>query len=223
VSLILAVDTAGEFGSLAIARDGELIEEILMHSPEGFSRTLFEHIQRLLDRHQLTPAAVDCFASAAGPGSFTGVRVGLAAVKGLAEALGRPVVAVSNLQALAACGSAPLRAAIMDARRGEIYGALYDAELRIVLPETVTKFQTWLDALPDSGIEFVSTDFGPFGPGLAGTRFASAPVVEQRALAAAIARIAAARLARGVAVDPAVPDANYVRRSDAELLWRDPR
>jgi tRNA threonylcarbamoyladenosine biosynthesis protein TsaB len=223
VSLILAIDTTGEFGSLAVARDGTLIEEVLIHSPEGFSRTLFEHIERLLGRHHLSAAAVDCFASAAGPGSFTGVRVGLAATKGLGEALGRPVVAISNLHALAACGSAPLRAAIMDARRGEIYGAVYDVALRLVQPEAVTRFQAWLDALPDGDIEFVSTDFGPFRPGLIASRFASAPVTEQRALAAAIARIAAARFARGEAVDPAVPDANYVRRSDAELLWRDPR
>jgi tRNA threonylcarbamoyladenosine biosynthesis protein TsaB len=223
VSLILAVDTTGEFGSLALLRGNELLEEVLLHSPEGFSRTLFEHIGRLLDRHRLAVPDVECFAAAAGPGSFTGVRVGLAAAKGLAEAIGRPVVAVSNLQALAACGSAPFRAAIMDARRGEIYGAVYDAELRLAAPETVTKFQTWLDALPDDGVEFVSTDFAPFRGGLAASRFAAAPVVEQRALAAAVAGIAAGAFARGEAVDPAAPDANYVRRSDAELLWRDPR
>ncbi|HET8547819.1 MAG TPA: tRNA (adenosine(37)-N6)-threonylcarbamoyltransferase complex dimerization subunit type 1 TsaB [Bryobacteraceae bacterium] len=223
MSLILALDTTAEFGSLALARDNEVVAEVLIHSPEGFSRDLFQHIDRLLDRHQLPVRAVDCFACAAGPGSFTGVRVGLAAAKGLAEALGRPVVAVSNLQALAACGSAPLRAAIMDARRGEVYAAVYDSELRIVVPETVTKFQSWLAALPEGDLEFVATAFAPFRAALPGTRFAEAAVTEHRALAAAIARIAAARLVGGEAVDPAAPDANYVRRSDAELLWRDPR
>ena len=223
MSLILAVDTTAEFGSLALAREATLIEETPIHSPEGFSRTLFDHIRRLLERHNLTVGEIACFASAAGPGSFTGVRVGLAAAKGLAHALERPMVAVSNLRALAACGSAPLRAAVMDARRGEIYGAVYDAALGIVAPETVTKFQTWLAALPAGDLEFVATDFGPFRAAVAGTRFDSAPVTEQRTLAAAIARIAADRLARGEADDPAAPDANYVRRSDAELLWRDPR
>ncbi len=70
---------------------------------------------------------VDCFAAASGPGSFTGVRVGLACVKGLAEALGKPAVAVSNLRAIASFGTAPWRAVVLDARRGEIYGAVYDA------------------------------------------------------------------------------------------------
>jgi tRNA threonylcarbamoyladenosine biosynthesis protein TsaB len=223
VSLILAADTTGEFGSLALMRDGELMEEVLIHSPEGFSRTLFEHIDRLLTRHGVAASSVDCFACSAGPGSFTGVRVGLAAAKGLAEALGRPMVAVSGLQALAACGSAPLRATVMDARRGEIYGAVYDAQLCPVMPETVVRFQTWLEALPAGELEFVATDFTPFRAALAGTAFASAPIVEQRSLAGAIARIATARLTAGEAVDPAAPDANYVRRSDAELLWRDPR
>jgi tRNA threonylcarbamoyladenosine biosynthesis protein TsaB len=223
VSLILAVDTTGEFGSLALARDGVVIEEAPMHSPEGFSRTLFDHIERLLTRHGVRAGDIECFASAAGPGSFTGVRVGLAAVKGLAQALERPVVAVSDLQALAACGSAPLRAAVMDARRGEIYGAVYDSNLRVVVPETVTKFQGWLATLPEGEIEFVATDFAPFRPAVAGSRFASAAITEQRTLAGAIARIATDRLERGEADDAAVPDANYVRRSDAELLWRDTR
>jgi tRNA threonylcarbamoyladenosine biosynthesis protein TsaB len=223
VSLILALDTTAEFGSLALARDAQVIEEILIHSPDGFSRTLFEHIERLLARHDVKVADVECFACAAGPGSFTGVRVGIAAAKGLAEAVGRPIVAVSNLQALAACGSAPHRAAFIDARRGDIYGAVYGADLHQIVPETVTKLQFWFDSVPVLDVEFVTTDFAPFRAAFSGTRFESAPVTERRALAGAIARIAADRVARCQADDPAVPDANYVRRSDAELLWRDSR
>ena len=67
---------------------------------------------------------IDCFAAASGPGSFTGVRVGLAAVKGLAEALGKPAVGISNLRALSLFGKAALRAVVLDARRGEVYGAV---------------------------------------------------------------------------------------------------
>src|SRR6202034_1906825 len=90
---------------------------------------------------------MECFAAASGPGSFTGVRVGLAAAKGLAEATGKRVVAVSNLRALAAFGSAPLRATVIDARRGEVYAAVYNGELRIVMPEAVLKFEAWLPTL----------------------------------------------------------------------------
>jgi tRNA threonylcarbamoyladenosine biosynthesis protein TsaB len=98
------------------------------------------------------------------------VRIGLACVKGLAEAVGKPVVAVSNLQALAAFGTAPLRATVLDARRGEIYGAVYDADLNPVAPELVMKFPQWLESLPAGSIEFISTDFSPFRAALAGTR-----------------------------------------------------
>jgi tRNA threonylcarbamoyladenosine biosynthesis protein TsaB len=165
---------------------------------------------------------VDCFAAASGPGSFTGVRVGLACVKGLADALGKPAVAVSNLQALATFGSAALRAVVLDARRGEVYGAVYDPAGRLAAPEVVAKFPAWLATLPEGDMEFVSTDFTPFRAALAGTRFERSPVATAPpALAAAIARIALARFRDGQASDPAALDANYVRRSDAELFWKE--
>ena len=172
----------------------------------------------MLARHGWRLGEIDAFAAAAGPGSFTGVRVGLAAVKGFAAALGRPAFGVSNLQAVASFGNAPLRAAVLDARRGEIYGAVYDDALRLVGDEVVTRFPEWLAALPVGDLEFVALDFAPFAPALAGTRWEHAPVITApRALAAAIGRIAAARLAAGDPGNPAALDANYVRRSDAEL------
>ncbi len=221
---ILALDTTSEFGSLAILEDDRVLEEVLLHAPDGFSQVLYEHLERLLARHQLRATDFDCYAAASGPGAFTGVRVGLAAVKGLAEVAGRPVVAVSNLKALAWFGSAPLRAVVLDARRGEIYGAVYDAGLEPVAPEVVTRFPVWLASLPEGELEFVATDFTPFRVALVGTRFESVPVVTApRALAGAIARIAAGEFRAGRAADPASVDANYVRRADAELFWRDPR
>jgi tRNA threonylcarbamoyladenosine biosynthesis protein TsaB len=217
--LILAVDTTHEFGSVALASGDRTMEEILMHAPAGFGHVLYGHLGQLLARHQVKPDAIDCFAAAAGPGSFTGVRVGLACIKGLAEAVGKPAVAVGNLEAMAAFGTAPLRAVVMDARRGEVYGAVYDQCGRLLAPEIVARFSAWLEGLPD-GVEFVSTDFAPFRAGMAGTRFQDAAVVTApRGLAASIARIAQVRLARGEACDPALLDANYVRRPDAELSW----
>lgn len=219
---ILSLDTTTEFASLALLAGDEVVEEILLHSPDGFAHVLFEHLRRLLDRHGWKLEMVDCFASAAGPGAFTGVRVGLAAAKGLAEAAGRPLVAVSNLEAVAWFGTAPLRAAVLDARRGEIYGAVYGPELEIIRPETVTKFGQWLSNLPEGPLEFLSTDFTPFRGALAGTRWAAAPVTEvPRALAGAIGRIAARRFRAGEAKDPAAVEACYVRRTDAELYWKE--
>jgi tRNA threonylcarbamoyladenosine biosynthesis protein TsaB len=225
--LILAVDTTHEFGSLALLRGTDLLEsavleEVLLHSPEGFGQILFGRIADLLERHGQAVAGVDCFAATSGPGSFTGVRIGLACVKGLAEAGGKPVAAVSNLRAMADFGAGRLRAVVLDARRGEVYGAVYDASGAVVLPETVTPFAAWLRTLPEGGIEFVSTDFTPFAPALAGTHFEAAPVtIVPRALAAAVGRIAYAQLRAGQVQDAAAIDANYVRRSDAELFWKE--
>lgn len=219
--LLLAVDTTHEFGSLALARGVDILEELPLQAPDGFAHVIYGHLESLLKRHAIPLGAIDCFASASGPGSFTGVRVGLACIKGLAEACGKPAVAVSNLQAIASFGSAPLRAAVLDARRGEIYGAVYDAAGRLVHPEVVMPFAAWLNNMPEGDLELVSTDFASFCDSFAGTRFAHTPrLTAPRALAAAIARIAAARFLAGEASDPAALDANYVRRSDAELFWK---
>jgi len=218
--LVLAIDTTHEFGSLALTRGDAILEQVVLHAPAGFGHVLYGSLAGLLNRHGIAVDAIDCFAAAAGPGSFTGVRVGLACVKGLAEAVGKPAVAVSNLQALACFGSGPLRAVLLDARRGEIYGAVYDDAAQIVMPEVVSKFADWLETLPE-GVEFVASDFA-VGEALGGTRFEGARVVTApRAVAGVIGRLAAASLRAGDAPDAAALDANYVRRSDAELFWKE--
>jgi len=220
--VILAIDTTSEFGSLALVDAAGVVGEMPMHSPDGFSHVLFEHLSNLLEDHRLTLAEITGFASAAGPGSFTGVRVGLAAVKGLAEATGKPAVAVSNLQALAAFGKLPLRAVLLDARRGDIFGAVYSSSLEVVQPQAVMKFDAWLESLPGE-VEFISTEMDRFEASVAGTRFAAASRSKApRILAGAIGRIAWHRLQQGETGDPALLDANYVRRSDAELFWTEP-
>ena len=216
--MILSLDTTSEFGSIALTEGDEIVEEILLHSPDGFGRILFQHVGQLLERHRVTVDAMDCFAAASGPGSFTGVRIGLAAMKGLAEASGKKVVAVSNLRALALFGSGPLRAVVLDARRGEVYGAVYNDRLDVVEAESVMRFPAWLETLPPHGFEVVSSDFAPFqshvDPAIPVT-------IAPRALASAVGRIAWRELQAGRALDPMAIDANYVRRSDAELKWKD--
>jgi tRNA threonylcarbamoyladenosine biosynthesis protein TsaB len=212
--VILSIDTTSEFGSIALTDRGRTVEEILLYSPDGFGHILFPHLEKLLARHGVAVNQMDCFAAGSGPGSFTGVRIGLAAVKGLAEAAARPVVAVSNLRALAFFGTAPLRATVLDARRGEVYGAVYNESLDAVASEVVMKFPAWLQTLPAVGFEFVATDFSPFQSFVdPAVPVATAP----RALAGAIGRIAWLEYEAGRAQDPAAIDANYIRRSDAEL------
>jgi tRNA threonylcarbamoyladenosine biosynthesis protein TsaB len=213
---LLALDTTGEYGSIALIEGDSILEEVPLQSLDGFAHIIFGEIQRLLDRHSLRLADLHGFASASGPGSFTGVRVGLTAVKGLAEATQRQVVAVSNLEALAWFGTRSLRAPMIDARRGEIYGAVYDASLKPVCNEVVMPLPRWLETLPNGDLEIVTMGFP-----LAEVKYSV--VNTRRPLAAAIAHIASRRFDEGLARDPAEIDANYVRRSDAELLWKEAR
>jgi tRNA threonylcarbamoyladenosine biosynthesis protein TsaB len=207
---ILALDTTAEFGSIAIAGT-----ETLLHAPDGFGGLIFQRIEQLLHQTNLSLEDIDAFAAAAGPGSFTGVRIGLACIKGLAEAQGKPAFAISNLEALARFGSHPTRVPLIDARRGEVYATLP------LLRETVCPFPALLGQLPDTPVEFIAQNFSPFEAAVAGTRFAGYPVTEApRAIANMLARIAEERLAEGDSGDPAGLDANYVRRSDAELLFK---
>jgi tRNA threonylcarbamoyladenosine biosynthesis protein TsaB len=132
------------------------------------------------------------------------------------------VEAVSNLEVLAHFGSAAQRAVVLDARRGEIYGAVYGYRGEVLRQPVVMTFPEWLETLPVGETEFVSMDFTPFRPALEHTRYRNSKVTTApRALAAAIGRIAHERFSRGLARDPADIDADYVRRSDAEMLWKD--
>ena len=221
MSLTLAVDITGECGSIALADTQGIREEVLLLEPRAFSEVLFGEIRALLHRQNVAVKEIGLFAGAAGPGSFTGVRIGLAAIKGLAEVLRQPVVTVSNLEAVATYGTGPLRAALIDARRGEFYAALFDAAGNPVIPESVISLDRFLSLMPEEEVEWVSSDPDAFAAQLEGTRFASMPRKRApRGLAGAIARIAIGRLAAGLAVDPAVVEANYVRRSDAEVFWK---
>ena len=202
---------------MALVQSGNLLGEHPMRSGDGFGHVLYGELENFLADKDVRLEQIQCFAAASGPGSFTGVRVGLAAIKGLAEATGKPAIAVSNLCAMAYHGSAKFRAAVLDARRDEVYGGLYSSSLELIGEETVSKLSDWLRSLPATNLELITTDFAPF----AGLVNPAIPVVTTpRLLAAAVGQIASRLFELGKAVDPAAIDANYVRRSDAEMLWR---
>jgi len=205
-----------------VRADGKTRSEVALHSRDGFGHLLFPAIDEVLRAAGLRLQDVDCFAGASGPGAFTGVRVDLAAVKGLAEAMGKPAVGVSNLRALSTFGHLQNRAVVLDARRGEIFGAVYDSEARVVAPEIVMKFSAWLETLYLAEYVFISQDWPPLRPAFAGTRFDGMTLVEAtRHLAPAIAECAESDGHRGAWMDPSALDANYVRRADAEFSWKD--
>ena len=197
--MILAIDTTHEVGSLALVEGGRVVEEVTLDGGDGYGHLLFEALGAL----SVDMKYVDGFAAACGPGTFTGVRIGLTAVKGLGEALGKPVYGVSNLEALMGYGSG-LVVPFYDARRGDVYARLLDGS-EVVMPLDRVR------ELIDREVEWVSFDPVEDLP------LTLAP----RVIAGAVGKLAEIRWLAGERPDPAALDANYVRRTDAELNWRE--
>src|ERR1700722_18654207 len=128
--LILSVDTSTRIGNLAVLRDDKLLGEISSSEGDPYSCRLFTDLDGLLEDLKRGLPQRDLFGVAGGPGSFTGLRVGLTAVKAWAEVYDKPIVPVSGLQAVAAqipeANGAALLVPVIDARRGQVFGAIYE-------------------------------------------------------------------------------------------------
>lgn len=129
---ILALDSSGLVASAAVVQDGVLIAECTVNHKITHSQTLLPMLQELKERIELDLDTVDAIALAAGPGSFTGLRIGSATAKGLGLALHKPLIEVSTLAGLAYhfWGSEKLICPIMDARRNQVYTGIYAFERR---------------------------------------------------------------------------------------------
>jgi tRNA threonylcarbamoyladenosine biosynthesis protein TsaB len=237
--LILALDTSSSSGSLAFLRDESVIATIGTASGEIYSSRVFRHLEFLLGEVALGLEDFDVFAVAAGPGSFTGLRVGLAAVKGWAEVFGKPIAAISALEAIAM--QAGRRAAtvvpVMDARRKELYWGFYrqhdshvGAPLVLENHECVGPGEELVRAIANcEGADDLTivtpTPEAITGAVSVGESFSGhgRPVSIERVspfLAAEIGRLGLIRSREGKVVDALTLDANYIRRSDAELHWK---
>ncbi len=213
--LLLATNTSGKDGSIALARCGANSCEILDVIPlEGgtFSAQLVPQISALLQKHGFSKNDLGGFAVASGPGSFTGLRVGLAAIKALAEILGKPITAVSLLEAVAVAangGNAIL--AVLDAGRNEAYVGEYDngklgSERLLTFPELIAEAKSRPAVTPDA-------------PLAAKLKAEGATVQEiPRQNSDAIARLGWQKIQAGQTVSPEDLEANYIRRSDAEIF-----
>ena len=235
--LILAIDTSGKHGSIALARaDGKRFEPIASTPVEGgtFSAQLVPQISKLLAQGGLKKAQIELFATASGPGSFTGLRVGLAAIKALAEVLEKPIVSVSLLQAVASWalsaqgiwqGDAKANVlALLDAGRGEVYAGEYS--FGDPLPRCVS--EKLLEVEEVAGlIEQRGQKLAVLTPeaslieklkGLLRDPYLLWSEVVARPMAVDIAAIGVQKLLRGETVSVEALDANYIRRSDAEIF-----
>ena len=229
--LSLAVDTSTLSGSLAILREEQVLAMVGAAVGETYSSRLFRHLRFLLGENNLRMEDFDLFSVAFGPGSFTGLRVGLTAVKGWAEAFKKPVVGVSVLEAIAARATSPkpLVAAVLDARRGQVFAGVYgrgDGALERKGEEVVLEPRECLDwlarqATPET-LALVSPTPEVIFPFLETSPFRRGSIERVSGLLAdEIGRLGYRMMKRGAAAGALELDANYVRRSDAEVKWKD--
>jgi tRNA threonylcarbamoyladenosine biosynthesis protein TsaB len=232
--LTLALDTCDARGSVALLRDESLLHAAPHTTTEEYSSWLLPAVSRVLMSEALTLRDIDLYAVATGPGSFTGVRVGLTTVKAWSEVYGRPIAAVSRLEAVAAqgTGSSPYVAAFIDARRKQIFAALYRrraASLERVDEEMVIapdRFLEWCTANSKSEkIDWASTDPNSLTQMQQwSSRLALNETLQEISpfLAPRIGQIGYRLAHQGRLTDALSLDANYVRRSDAEIFWKGP-
>jgi tRNA threonylcarbamoyladenosine biosynthesis protein TsaB len=217
--LILAVDTSGKNGSLALARFNDGAQQILQLVPiEGgtFSAQLIPQITALLETCGLSKQDIDGFAVVSGPGSFTGLRVGLAVIKGLAEVLQKPIAAVSLLEAIAR-GEAQMDGrviAALDAGRGEVYVGRFEFQgnsLRSAQEEVRTLASV---AEEVDGYRIVTPDSKLAD---AFTRANLKIRVSAQPRADVVARLGYEQMRLGNTLSPESLDASYIRSSGAEM------
>src|SRR6266550_4805857 len=217
--LLLAADTSGKHGSIALARcepDGACDAlEVVALAGGTFSAQLVPQIAALLTKHNFDKQQIDAFAVASGPGSFTGLRVGLAAIKALAEVLAKPIAAVSLLEAVAMAGGVEGDViAALDAGRNEVYAGEYEvgatskrhSERLLTREEFIEAAIAKTVITPDKTVSDVA-------------RSVALKVIEiEHPRSDAIARLGWHKILTGETVSPEELDANYIRRSDAEIF-----
>ena len=239
--LVLALDTTTRAGSLALMRDDTLLAAESGDSLRTHGERLPEDIIRVLQQHHVRLSAIDLFAVAAGPGSFTGLRIGIATMQGLALANAKALVGVSTLDALALAAARQIEkdtsvgtgaiAVWIDAQRQEVFAALYTAaELTSIdgptvgRPEEILERWSCVERNPtwfvgDGAIAYRSVIDGPRSPiPNPQSPIPTSVVLDPTPLTApAIALLAAREAAAGAAPRPHDVRPVYVRRSDAEL------
>ena len=211
--LILAADTSGKQGSIALAHglnNGTCdVIEVVPLAGGTFSAQLVPQIAALLSKHGFKKQDIDAFAVASGPGSFTGLRVGLAAIKGLAEILAKPIATVSLLEVVAIAGGTKGRVlAVLEAGRGEV-----SDERATMIDERLIKLDSL--AATDGGPALVTPEKSIAETLVAkGVRAVEVPAQQSDA----VAHQGWKKILAGETVSPEALEANYIRRSDAEIF-----
>jgi tRNA threonylcarbamoyladenosine biosynthesis protein TsaB len=229
--LILAIDTSGQSGGITLAQaDAGSFRVIESAAIAGgtFSAQLIPTLAALLKKHEYGVKDLGGFAAASGPGSFTGLRVGLSAIKGLAETLHKAIATVSVLEALASLANREGKiAAAMDAGRKEVFLGVYQrngdsagekSDALIKQREELLTQQDFLAMLATERPAVIITSDAALAELAAASH--SAVVVVTPPGSEMIARIGAGKLLAGETVSVEALDANYLRRSDAEIFFK---
>ena len=222
---ILALDTSGPAAGAALMEDGVITHEVTAIHGLTHSQTAMPMLDSCLSAANLRPGDIDLFAAVAGPGSFTGVRIGVCAVKGLAYACGKNALAVNALEALAmnAWGFGGVVCPILDARRGQVYCAAFRFEENEALPRRLLEdaalpLQEFISALPENApCLFLGDGLGAHFPALKaalGERALAAPAHMAHLRAAAACQLA--YLKRDEAADGRLLRPVYLRAPQAE-------
>lgn len=232
--ILLALDTTDARGSLAVLRDDEVLQAIPHDTPEDYSSWILPAAERALRASALKMQDVEIYSVAAGPGSFTGLRVGLTSVKAWSEVYGGKIAAISRLEAIAsqASGREPFVAAFVDAQREQVFGGVFRREreataLQLLREELVVSPQGFLDWVSeiahDAGVAWISMDPEKLTNEKAWLERAVTGATIQESphiLAPIIGKIGLQRAKEGRLLDALALDAQYVRRSDAEIFWK---
>jgi tRNA threonylcarbamoyladenosine biosynthesis protein TsaB len=221
---LLAVDTTTGSGSTALVEDGMVRAEIGVDSFGTHSARLPASIDVLLKSLGWSLAEMDGFAVTPGPGSFTGIRIGLSTIQAFAFASGKPVAPVSSLRALAwklRNDGVPLAAPMHDAKKGEIYAALYAFEknkMKAVVPEGAYAPERFLELLPKGRkVLYIGGGF-PILAAIMGRGEKGRAIQTWRTpfIAPEVGLLGAAIIAAGKGIEPDKLEPLYLRRSQAE-------
>ena len=225
---LLAIDSSAGPASAALLEDRRLVGESYVHLSQTHSQTLLPMVEQLLATVGWNVGALDALAVSAGPGSFTGVRIGVACVKGLAFPYDTPCCGVSTLEAIAWGGAAEegsLLCAVMDARLKQVYNALFEVRegvpVRLCEDRALSIADLEAEIAPygrrvlllGDGAELCAREFGAWGARLA-------PESQRWQRASGVAMAALELLARGKAVAPGALMPSYLRLSQAERELR---
>ncbi|MEC5147571.1 tRNA (adenosine(37)-N6)-threonylcarbamoyltransferase complex dimerization subunit type 1 TsaB [Chitinophaga sp. 212800010-3] len=140
MALILNIDTATTSGSVSLSRDGKVIQTLINEKQQDHAATMTLFVQQILKEQGILPGQLDAIAVSAGPGSYTGLRVGVATAKGLCYAWNKPLLAISTLKMMAqgmlttVSDASAWYCPMLDARRQEVFTAVYDVQLQEILP-----------------------------------------------------------------------------------------